>query len=59
MFLLPVFGVLLCVLLSLLFFLLREAVKSRAARGALTGLAVASLFYGVLLGLLLFRASAL
>lgn len=51
-----IFGILLCVLLALLFDWLRGEVQNRAARGALTGLAVASLLYAVLLGLLLFNA---
>ncbi|WMJ83500.1 hypothetical protein ACS3UN_10530 [Oscillospiraceae bacterium LTW-04] len=51
-----IFGVLLCILLALLFYRLRDEVKGRAARGALTGLMIASLLYGVLLGLLMYNA---
>ncbi len=51
------FGVLLCVLLALLFYRLHDALTGCAARGALAGLAAASLLYGALFGVLLLRAS--
>ncbi|MFV0497982.1 MAG: hypothetical protein ACK5L0_07445 [Candidatus Fimivivens sp.] len=43
------FGVLLSILLSLLFGLLRDEVRSRCAREALTGLMITALPYGLFL----------
>ncbi|HWP50291.1 MAG TPA: hypothetical protein VN626_01210 [Clostridia bacterium] len=52
------FGVLLCVLFALLFYRLREEFNGPVGRGTFVGLAVASLLYGVLLGVLVFKTLA-